>query len=481
MSNQRLPPHDAEAEMSVLGAMLLGDRPAVDKAAAALKCDDFYRDAHGRIFEAILALAERNEPVDIVTLKDELTQGGLFDAIGGIEYLIQLGEFVPTTANVAYYAKIVAEKASLRRLIEVAGEIAGMAYAQTDEPAEILGHAESKVLAIRSRGASKSNFKSLKQSLQEEWEALDARGMDSGVLTGVPTGFGAIDDLTGGLQDGDFVIVAGRPSMGKTSLAIQMGLSGARAAGPTAVFSAEMSEEAIRQRILCMEGSVDSRRLRSGKLTKMEWYQLSDASDKLWKLPFHVDDSTDVSAMDIRTKCRELKALEGDLRLVVIDYLQLLRPIRDRGNVNIELTETAKALKQLAREMDCPVIALSQLSRAVERREDKRPMLSDLRDSGGLEAEADVVGFVYRPAYYAQKKLQEQKPEPEEESNNIFLPPPPSSPDDAVGSHEPEQEEAEVIIAKQRNGPTGRVKLGFVSSFARFENLKGPADGSPDF
>ncbi|MGC4046200.1 MAG: replicative DNA helicase [Armatimonas sp.] len=463
---QRLPPQDIEAEMSVLGAMFLGDRGAIEKATEALQREDFYRDAHGRIYEAMVALAERDEPVDIVTLRDELQRRGIIDAVGGLSYLIQLGEFVPTAANISYYAKIVADKAVLRRLIEAAGEIAGMAYGQSEEVDNLTDMSERMIFNVARRRRTQG-FTPLKPLLTEVFDRIDTLYHERGVTTGIDTGYTDLNYITSGFQPGDLIIIAARPSMGKTALTLNIGQNASlRAEKSVAVFSLEMSKESLVQRMICSEAKVDAHRLRTGFLTEEDWSRLAQAVDRLWNARLFIDDTTDVSSLEMRAKCRRLRAEYG-LDMVIVDYLQLMRgSSKNADNRNSEITEIARGLKSLARELEVPVIALSQLSRSVERREDKRPMLSDLRDSGSIEAEADVVGFIYRPAYYARKEAMSQEAE--------------DKADAARGDGEYEGEEAEVIIAKQRNGPTGTVKLAFLPKFARFENLAHSMEG-PDF
>lgn len=465
---ERLPPQDIEAEMSVLGALLLGDRTAVERATETLQREDFYRDAHGRIYEAMISLTERDEPVDIVTLKDELDKRGILDAVGGIGYLIQLGEFVPTTANVVYYAEIVAKKAVLRRLIEAAGEIAGLAYSQSEEVDQLTDLSERLIFNVARRRRTQG-FTPLKPLLSDVFDRIDTLYHERGVTTGIDTGFNDLNYITSGFQPGDLIIIAARPSMGKTALTLNIGQNAAlRSEKSVAVFSLEMSKESLVQRMICSEARVDAHRLRTGFLTEEDWSRLAQAVDRLWNARLFIDDTTDVSALEMRAKCRRLRAEYG-LDMVIVDYLQLMRGSNKNGgfdNRNNEITEIARGLKNLARELEVPVIALSQLSRAVEKREDKRPMLSDLRDSGSIEAEADVVGFIYRPSYYASKEAISQDAE--------------EKADQARGDGEYQGEEAEVIIAKQRNGPTGTVKLAFLPKFARFDNLAQNREG-PDF
>jgi len=377
----RIPPQNIEAEMAVLGAMFLGDRAAVERATEVLRREDFYREAHGHIFDVMVHLSERDDPVDFVTVKNELDRRGLMDVVGGIAYLMQLGDFVPTSANVSYHAGIVREKALLRRLIEAASQIAGMAYGEVEEVDTIVDLAERTIFEVASKRSTQS-FTPLRPLLNEAFEKIDTLYHEKGVVTGIETGFTDLNYITSGLQPSDLLILAARPSMGKTSLAVGIGQNAALQAGKTvAVFSLEMSKEQLVQRMICSEARVDAHRLRTGFLQDDDWTRLADAVQRLWDANILIDDSTDMSALEMRAKCRRLRAEYGALDLVVVDYLQLMRGSgKNTENRNQEISEIARGLKGLAREMRVPVIALSQLSRAVERREDKRPMLSDLRE-----------------------------------------------------------------------------------------------------
>lgn len=450
---ERIPPQNIEAEMAVLGAMLLGDKSAIERASELLLRDDFYREAHARIYEAMLAIAEKSEPVDIVTLSEELQRRTQIEHIGGLAYLMQLGDFVPTTANVTYYARIVQQKAVLRKLIETSSEIAGLAYQDPENVDILVDQAEKLMLDVGQR-RRQGGFVPLKPLLSDTFDKIENLYSARGVVTGIDTGFVDLNKMTSGLQKGDLIIIAARPSMGKTALTLTIGQNAALLGNVVAIFSLEMSKESLTQRMMCSEGRVNSHSLRTGHLYADDWTRLAEGVDRLWKCNLFIDDTTDMSALEMRSKCRRLKAEHG-LDLVIVDYLQLMRgSSKDAESRNYEITEIARGLKNLAREMDCPVIALSQLSRKVESREDKRPMLSDLRESGSIESEADIVGFIYRPTYYARKEV-------------ISL-------DDDEGGgpiSNNDAEEAEFIIAKQRNGPTGTVRLAFIPSFARFENL----------
>ncbi len=449
-------PHNLEAEQSTLGSMLL-DRSACDKAGEILNSEDFYRTAHQTIFDSILNLVGRDEPVDPITVCEELNSKELLDKVGGREYVVALMESVPTSANVEYYAKIVEEKAILRRLIRAASEIQGLGYSEADDVVDLVDKAEQLVFRVAQRRLGQY-FTPLLPLVNEAWERMETIYRDKGLTTGVPTGFEQIDLITSGLQANDLIIVAARPSMGKTALALNIAVHGSLATKkPIAIFSLEMSKEQLVQRMICSAAKVDAHRLRTGYLREGDWDRMAQASQSLWEAPIFIDDAPDCSAMAMRTKCRRLKAEHNGLAMIVVDYLQLMRWHKSVENRNQEISEIARSLKSLARELKTPVVALSQLSRQTERREEKRPILSDLRESGSIEAEADVVMMIYRPEYYKNKEIRSAAP---------------SMTDDDGLEHydEPEGEEAEIIIAKQRNGPTGTVKLTFLPKFACFEN-----------
>ena len=435
----RMPPASIEAEQAVLGAMLL--KPdAVTTAAEELSADDFYRETHRLIFEAMMQLKERTEPVDLVTLTEQLKKADKLAKIGGIPALSLIANSVPTAANVHYHARIVHEKAQLRSLINAATEIAGAAYESADEVDDIMDSAEKRILAVSSGKRSK-DFVPLQDILLDTLEQIDRRYNNKGCITGLPTGFTELDHLTAGLQKSDLILVAARPSMGKTAFTLNIAAHVVlRAKEPVAFFSLEMSKEQLVQRLLCSEGRIDSQRLRVGELEEKEWGDLIDTANRLSAAPLYIDDTPGITVMELRSKARRLKAEHG-LSLIVIDYLQLMqgRTSKSGDNRQQEISEISRSLKALARELDVPVIALSQLSRSVESRQIKRPMLSDLRESGSLEQDADIVMFLYREDYY----------DPETENKNI----------------------TEVIIAKHRNGPVDTVDLTFLKQFTKFGNL----------
>lgn len=450
----RVPPQSLEAEQAVLGSMLI-ERPAVEKAAEILKPEDFYRDAHRYIFEAMLNLAERDEPVDIYFVSEELRKKEQFELVGGITYLAGLMEAPSTAANVEHYAKAVEEKAILRKLMDAGTQIQGLAYAEYDAIDDVVDRAERIVFNVGQRRMGQF-FHHLRPLLDAELDRLEKRYENKGITSGRLTPFDDINFMTAGLQPSDLVIVAARPSMGKTAFSVQLAQYIALKENlPAAIFSLEMSKEQLVTRMICSEGRVDAHRLRTGFLQDSDWREVGDAISRLAEAPIFIDDSPDVTAMEMRAKCRRLKAEHG-LGIVLIDYLQLMSSNRRTENRNQELSEIARNCKSLARELKVPVIALSQLSRAVESRPDKRPMLSDLRESGAIEAEADVVMFIYREAYYKMKETMASSGDAQQDGQE--------------GGQNP-MEEAEIIIAKQRNGPTGRAIVGFVPKYARFENI----------
>lgn len=442
----RTPPHDIQAEQAVLGAMMLGDG-AADVGLELLTRNDFYRDVHAHIFDGMEALRVRSEPVDAVTLKDELHRTGILERIGGIAYLIQLGDAEFTTANLAHYARIVREKATLRRLIAVCGSLATLAYAE-EETAALLERAEREMFALRPRDANPTR-RPLQELLSAELSDIEARGKaQNGGITGLPTGFPCIDRKLSGLQRGDFLLLAARPSVGKSALASCIAANVTKGGGTTLFFSLEMSGPEITQRILTAESRVDSHAVRTGQLDERGWEWLLSGVQRLWDGHCFIDDNTQITPGYLRSECRRVRAEHG-LDLVVIDYLQLMNGGGDGRageNRNAELSQISRSLKLLAKEFDVPVLALSQLSRAVEKRENKRPLLSDLRDSGSLEQDADVVMFLHREGYAGDK------------------------PDESGSSNPARPDPTELIIRKHRKGPTGTVNLLFLPQFARFEN-----------
>lgn len=436
----RVPPHDLDAEESLLGAMLLSR----DAIAAALECcsaEDFYKPTHAHIFGAVCALYTRGEPVDPVTVADELRRSGVLEAIGEPSVLLSLQMSTPSTANASHYARIVEEHSLLRRLVGVAGEIAELGYSVPEDVSEAVDRAEAMVFEVAQRRVvdTMSPLRDLLAKSLDHLEALVERGE---TITGVPTGYTDLDERLAGLQNSNLVVVGARPSMGKTSLALGIvNHAAVHARVPVLMFSLEMSHLELTQRMLCSEARVDAIRMRNGRLLESDWPKISTAIGTLGDAPIYLDDNPNVTIMDIRAKARRLKAREG-LGLVVVDYLQLMSGhTRSRAeNRQVEVSEISRGLKVLARELDIPVIALSQLSRNLEMRQDKRPVLADLRESGSIEQDADVVMFIYRDELY--------NPDSQETRGR-----------------------AEVILAKHRNGPTGVVELAFVDHHTRFANM----------
>ncbi len=447
LSGARIPPQAVQVEQSVLGAMLL-EREAIPRAIEILPPGSFYTDRHNAIYESILSLFERANPVDIITVGDELKRRDKLDAIGGSYYLSELTSSVATAANVEYHARIIAEKSLLRNLIETMTQVVGKAYEPSADAFELLDEAESDIFKISDsqlRRAATSMHDVLKETLTR-LESIHGR---EGGITGVPSGFKRVDQMTGGWQPSDLIIIAARPSMGKTAFALAMARNAAlHQEGQTgvAIFSLEMSSGQLAQRLLTSEARVDAQSARTGRLNDDDWPRLARAAGKLSEAPIFIDDTPGLTVLELRAKCRRLKA-EHDIGLVIVDYLQLMHGtgMGKNSNREQEIAHISRSLKGLAKEINVPVIALSQLSRAVETRGgDKRPQLSDLRESGSIEQDADVVAFIYRAERYGITV--------DENGNST-------------------EGLAELIIGKQRNGPIGDVTLAFVHQHARFENL----------
>ena len=435
----KIPPHDIEAEQAVLGSMLTDDE-AVMAAVERLKADCFYREDNRLIFDAIVNLYNRSEPVDLVTVNDELSSMGNFEKVGGFEYIATLPDKVPTTANVQKYIDIVEEKSTLRKLIKTANEIIELGYNPTEYVEDIMAGAEKKIFDLIQNKNQKS-YTPIKDVLIESFTKLEELYNQKSKITGIPTGFYDLDDKTAGLHGSDLILVAARPAMGKTAFALNIAANAAiKANTPVAVFSLEMSKDQLVNRILCIEAMVDSNKIMTGKLEEDDWSKLASVVGPISDSGIFIDDTPGISIMEIRTKCRKLKN-EQHIGLIVIDYIQLVQGSNNRknGSREQEIAEISRSLKILAKELDVPVIALSQLSRAVEQRPDHRPMLSDLRESGSIEQDADIVMFLYRDDYY----------NPDTEDKNI----------------------SEVIIAKHRAGSTGTVKLLWMGNYTKFDNL----------
>ncbi len=433
----RVPPQSKDAEQSVLGSMII-DKEAIFAASELLVEDDFYSTAHRKIFNAIISLSEKGEPVDIITLADELEHSQCLEEVGGRACLVNLANIVPTAANVRYHSHIIREKAILRALIQVATGIVSRSYDAPSSVDEFLDEAEQLIFEIGSRGKYQA-FASLKEVMVQAFDRIEKLCDEKKGITGLSTGFADLDRMCFGLQDADLVVIAARPSMGKTTLALNMAQQIAvREKMPTAFFSMEMSRDQLAQRLLCAESQVDAQNMRRGYLSQDEWQKLTRAVGPLSDSPLYIDDSAMMSVMEVRAKARRLKVEKG-LRAVFIDYLQLMRGHGRFESRQQELSEISRSLKALAKELNIPVVALSQLSRAVEKRPERRPILSDLMESGGIEANADLVMFIYRDSYYNKGS----------EKGNI----------------------AELNIAKQRNGPTGTIELYFLDRFTKFANV----------
>ena len=435
----KVPPHDLEAEQAILGSMLT-DKDAVISAIEVLKEDDFYREDNKLIYSAILNLYNRAEPIDIITVKAELEAMGKFQQVGGLEYLAELPEKVPTTANSSKYIKIVEEKSTLRNLIKTANEIIELGYDPTEDVEDIMEGAEKKIFNIM-QNKNQKGYSAMKDILVDSFTQLEELYNRKQHITGVPTGFADLDYKTAGFHSSDLILIAARPAMGKSAFALNIATNAAiRAKVPVAIFSLEMSKEQMVNRILCSEAMVDSNKVRTGKLEEDDWTKLAEAIGPLSEAEIYIDDTPGISVMEIRAKCRKLK-LEKNIGMVVIDYLQLVQGSNKRnGSREQEISEISRSLKILAKEIGVPVVALSQLSRAVEQRPDHRPMLSDLRESGAIEQDADIVMFLYRDDYY------------NEDSDKKGI--------------------AEVIIAKHRGGSTGSVELLWLGSYTKFVNLE---------
>ena len=435
----KVPPHDLEAEQAIIGSMLT-DRDAVISAIEILKEEDFYREDNKAIYTAILNLYNRAEPIDIITVKSELESMGKFEQVGGLEYLAELPEKVPTTANAMKYIKIVEEKSTLRRLIKTANEIIELGYSPTEDVEDIMEGAEKKIFNIMQEKNQKG-YAPIKDVLVESFTKLEELYIRKQHITGVPSGFTELDYRTAGFHGSELILIAARPAMGKTAFALNIATNAAvKANVPVAVFSLEMSKEQLVNRILCSESMVDSNKVRTGKLEEDDWTKLAGAIGPLSEAEIFIDDTPGINITEIRAKCRKLK-LEKNIGMVVIDYLQLIQGSNKRGGSREqEISEISRSLKILAKELDVPVIALSQLSRAAEQRPDHRPMLSDLRESGAIEQDADIVMFLYRDDYYNQ----------DSDKKDI----------------------AEIIIAKHRGGSTGTVELLWLGSYTKFVNLE---------
>ncbi len=446
----KVPPQNLEAEQSVLGSLLI-DKDAITKIADLIRPEDFYKDSNGTIFDAMVDLYDKREPIDVVSLANKLQERGQLEAIGGRSALASLANSVPSSSHIVNYAQIVQKKSTLRRLLNAASEITSLGYQETDKIEELLDRAEQQIFGV-SQKFLKQNFIPIKSILTEAFDRIDELHRDSGKLRGIPTGYGDLDHVLAGLQKSDLVILAARPSVGKTTLALDIARQVAvNSKIPVGIFSLEMSKEQLVDRLLCSQANVELWKMRTGRLSEDEDFtSIGHAMGVLSEAPIFIDDSATANAMEIRTKARRLQS-EHHLGLIVLDYLQLMQGTSGTDNRVQEISEITRSLKAIARELNVPVIALSQLSRAVESRQPPIPKLADLRESGSIEQDADVVMFIYREAIY-KKDLDPAR-------KNI----------------------AEIHIAKHRNGPTGVVQLYFDENKVSFKNLERKMDSEPSF
>ncbi len=437
---ERIPPHSLEAERAVLGACML-DRDSLLLVTETLTGEDFYDTRHRLAFEVVLDMARKDKPVDPLTIWEEISRREMAERLGGQGFIAGLVDTVPTVANVEYHARIVRDKSVHRRLIQVGSDIVKLGYSENREMEEILDEAERSIFEIGRRGGDKS-FRHIGDILGVAFQQIETHFQQQESVTGVPSGFMDFDRITGGLQPGSLNIIAARPSMGKTALALNIAQFAAlEKKRPVLVFSLEMGGEQLAQRMLASEARVNVHDLRTGTFHESAWESLADAAGRLSQAPIYIDDSSVLSTLELRARCRRFKARKQDVGMIVVDYLQLMHLARPTDSKQQEVAEISRSLKGIARELDVPIIALSQLSRAVEQRQDKRPQLSDLRDSGAIEQDADLVVLLFRPGYYSTN--------PEEEDNV-----------------------AEAIVAKHRNGPTGTIHLVFMREYTRFVNAE---------
>ena len=435
----RIPPQNIDAEQCVLGSILIEDG-ALLKVIEILNPDDFYKESHGIIYSTMVDLFEKNEPQDLITVHNELAKNGKLETAGGALYLAELTETVPVASNIDYYARIVRDKAVLRKLIQKSSDIATMCYEEAGDIDDILESAESAIFEL-SQSKIKQAFNPLKDVLKTSIKRVEELYEKKELITGIPSGFGDLDKLTAGFQPSDLIIIAGRPSMGKTAFALNIAQYAAvERSVPSAIFSLEMSKEQLALRMLCSEAMVDAHKVRTGFLGKEDWPRLINAAGSLSQAPIFIDDTPALSVLEMRAKARRLKS-DQDIGLIIVDYLQLMQGRAGTERREQEISEISRSLKAMAKELDVPVLALSQLNRKVEDRPNKRPQMSDLRESGAIEQDADVIMFIYRDEVYNRSE------------------------------ENPKRGKAEIIIAKQRNGPTGTVLLAFVGKYSSFGNL----------
>ncbi|MCS7203090.1 MAG: replicative DNA helicase [Thermodesulfovibrio sp.] len=442
----RLPPQSIEAEQAVLGAILL-EGEAITKAIEVVSPEDFYRESHRKIYTAMLELFEKNEPIDLITLTDHLRDKAQLDEVGGLSYISHLATVVPTSANIRYHAKLVREKALLRSLIKACTEIITKAYEEPEDAEQMLDQAERLIFEISEKRTT-TNIYQMKDVIKQAFKIIESMYEKKTVITGVPSGFKDLDELTSGFQPGDFIIIGGRPGMGKTAFALNIAQHvGVELGEPVAFFSLEMAKEQIAVRLLSSLAMINASALRKGFISKRDWERLTDAALKLSEAPIYIDDSSQMSVLEVRAKARRLRLEKGKLALIIIDYLQLLRSRTAYEVREQEISEISRSLKALAKELKVPVIALSQLNRSVEKSGDKRPTLANLRESGAIEQDADVIIFLYRDEVYNRKNTENKG-------------------------------KAEVIVAKQRNGPTDTVYLTFLKEYTRFLDFTDKYDGT---
>ncbi len=431
----KLPPQNIEAEQSILGAILI-DNDALPRALEIIDIDDFYKQSHRTIFNAMVELFEKSEPIDLITITDCLKRREEIDAVGGVFYLSSLVNMIPTAANIKYHSKIVRERALLRGLLRSANEIASRVYEDNYEAEELVDYAEKSIFDVSDKRI-KASFVTLKEVIKSSFEMIEHLYDKKEVITGIPSGFRDLDDLTTGFQKGDLVVVGGRPSMGKTALALNIAqYVGLEVKEPVAIFSLEMAKEQLAFRMLCSEAMVNSNSIRKGFIKKEDWHKLTSAASNLTGAPIFIDDSSAITVLELRAKARRLK-MEHGLSLVIVDYLQLMKGKGSFERREQEISDISRSLKALAKELNVPVVAVSQLNRSVEQRRPPKPILADLRESGAIEQDADVILFLFR---------------------------------DEIYNKDAKKGEAEIIVAKQRNGPTGIVNLTFISNCTRFLN-----------
>ena len=439
-SSHKLPPQHIEAEQSVLGGILI-ENYAINKVMEILKPDDFYRDSHRKIYKALIDLSERDEPADSITLTNELKNSGHLDSVGGASYVASLIDLVPTAANIEYYAKIVKEKAILRKLIQTSTEIITQSYEDRGDVEGFLDEAERAIFDI-SENRVRPSFYPIRDIVKDSFKILERLYEKKELVTGVPSGFKDLDRMTAGFQPSDLIIVAGRPSMGKTSFCLNLAQYAAiEKKTPIAIFSLEMSKEQLGIRMLCSEAHVEGTKLRSGFLSESDWPRLTIAAGNLSDAPIYIDDTAALSVLELRAKARRLKTERGGLGMLIVDYLQLMKGRTRVESRQQEISEISRSLKALAKELNIPVIAVSQLSRKTEERTGNRPQLSDLRESGAIEQDADLILFIYRDEVYNRSE------------------------------ENPNRGKAEIIIGKQRNGPIGKIELAFLDKFTTFKEL----------